>query len=254
LSASDCRRIESLLPPYVDGEASFDVVSEVDRHLTTCAACRDEVAAGRTARAVVRARAAELRTAAPPGLRTRIVAAMAPEPVASLGWVGRAAAFGAAAVIVLGVLTALEFVPAPNNALFAAQLAIDHVRCFIVHLGTIDGAAPADVQRQFQERYGWAVDVPPPNDDLGLTLIAARRCPFWLGSHAHLLYRHGGREWSLYVTPGETRPGETLAVLGHVERIWSADGQVYALVSSGAADPDFDRISAYLQDQTTTPR
>jgi anti-sigma factor RsiW len=238
----------------VDGEASPEVVSEVDRHLTTFAACRDAVAAGRAARAVVRARAAELRIAAPPGLRTRIVAAMAPEPAPALGWLGRAAAFAAAAVVVLGVLTALEFVPAPSNAIFAAQLAVDHVRCFIVHLGTIDGASPADVQRQFQERYGWGVDVPATNEDLGLTLVAARRCPFWLGSHAHLLYRQGGRELSLYVTPGETRPGETLGVLGHVERIWNANGQVYALVSSGSADADFDRISAYLQHETATSR
>jgi len=237
----------------VDGEASPDVVSEVDRHLTTCAACRDEVAAGRTARTVLRARAAELRAVAPPGLRTRIVAAIPSEP-ASLGWFGRAAAFAAAAVVVVTVLTALEFVPAPNNALFAAQLAIDHVRCFIVHLGTIDGAAPSDVQRQFQERYGWGVEVPASNGDLGLTLIAARRCPFWLGSHAHLLYRHGGRELSLYVTPGESRPGETLEVLGHVERIWSANGQAYALVSGGVPDADFDRIATYLQHETAAAR
>ena len=251
---SDCRRIESLLPPYVDGEATPDIVSEVDGHLATCAACRDGVAAERTARAVIRARAAELRTVAPPGLRTRIVAATTTEPAASLGWFGRAAAFAAAAVVVLGMLTALEFVPAPTNALFAAQLAVDHVRCFIVHLGTIDGAAPGDVQRQFRERYGWGVNVPAPADDVGLTLVAARRCPFWLGSHAHLLYRHGGRDMSLYVTPGETRPGETLGVLGHVERIWSANGQVYALVSGGAADAEFDRIATYLQHETTTPR
>ena len=251
---NDCRRIESLLPPYVDGDASSDVVSEVDGHLAECAACRDGVAAERTARAVVRARAAELRTIAPPGLRTRIVASIEPQPGPSLGWFGRLAAFTAAALVVVGLVTALEFVPAPNNVLFAAQLAIDHVRCFIVHLGTIDGAEPEDVQRQFRERYGWGVDVPSANDELGLTLIAARRCPLWLGSHAHLLYRHGGRDLSLYVTPGQTRPAETLGVLGHVERIWNANGQVYALVSGGADDAEFDRIATFLQRETATPK
>ena len=78
--------------------------------------------------------------------------------------------------------------------------------------------------------------------------------PFWLGSHAHLLYRHGGRDLSLYVTPGETRPAETLGVLGHVERIWNANGQVYALVSGGRADAEFDRIATFLQHETATPQ
>jgi anti-sigma factor RsiW len=248
---NECRRIESLLPPYVDGEAGSSVVAEVESHLASCEVCRREVAAARTARAVVRAHAAELRGLAPPGLRTRVVATLAPAP--ALGWLGRAAAFAAAAVSMLALVTALEFVPAPTNVLFAAQLAIDHVRCFIVHLGSIDGAAPADVQQQFRDRYGWAVDVPPPNDELGLTLVAARRCPFWLGAHAHLLYRNGGRDLSLYVTPGNTRPAETLNVLGHVERVWSSNGQVYALVSRGVPAADFDRIAAYLERETSAP-
>ena len=250
---NECRRIESLLPPYVDGEASSAAAAEVEAHLGACAACRDEVAAGRTAREVVRARAAELRGIAPPGLRTRVVASLRTSPAPSLGWVGRAAAFAAAAVSMLALVTALEFVPAPNNVLFAAQLAIDHVRCFIVHLGSIDGPAHADVQQEFRDRYGWAVEVPSGNDELGLTLVAARRCPFWLGSHAHLLYRNGERDLSLYVTSGETRPAETLSVLGHVERIWTANGQVYALVSRGVPADDFDRIAAYLERETSAP-
>ena len=100
---NDCRRIESLLPPYVDGEASPDVVSQVDRHLAACAACRDGVVAERTARVVLRARAAELRTLAPPGLRTRIVASIVAQPAPSLGWFGRVGAFAAAAVVVVGL-------------------------------------------------------------------------------------------------------------------------------------------------------
>jgi anti-sigma factor RsiW len=238
----------------VDGEAPSPAVAEVDAHLAACAACRQDVSAQRTARAVVRARAAELRGSAPPGLRTRIVATIPASATPSLGWLGRAAAFAAAAVVVLALVTALEFVPAPNNVLFAAQLAVDHVRCFIVHLGSIDAAAPADVQHEFRERYGWSVDVPGESPELGLKLIAARRCPFWLGSHAHLLYRDGGHELSLYITPGESRPRATVGVLGHVERIWSANGQVYALVSRGVPDGEFDRIAGYLERETSGPR
>src|SRR5262245_10139007 len=157
---NECRRIESLLPPYVDGDARPDAVAAVETHLASCDACRAAVDAERTARTVLRARAESLRVAAPPGLRTRIVASLAPMPEPSLGWAARAAAFLAAAAAALVLVTALEFVSPSSNVLFAAQLAIDHVRCFIVHLGSIDGAASGDVQREFRERYGWAVDVP----------------------------------------------------------------------------------------------
>jgi hypothetical protein len=153
-------------------------------------------------------------------------------------------------VVALLLFTAMEFVSPRSNVLFAAQLAIDHVRCFIVHLGTIDGPAVSDVQREFQERYGWSVPVPPSNDAVDLTLVAARRCPFWLGSHAHLLYRSGGNELSLYVTPGDARPDEQLRVLGHVERIWTVNGQAYALIGRGVPEAQFDRIAAYLESQT----
>ena len=247
---TDCRRIESLLPSYVDGEASTDAVSTVEAHLATCALCRAEIAAERGMRMILRARASELSTPAPPGLRTRIATKLAPLERPSLGWSGRLTAFGAAAAVIVMLITALEFVSPQSNVLFAAQLAIDHVRCFVVELAS---KAPADAEhlrREFADNYGWTVEVPPSNPAEGMTLVAARRCPFWLGDHAHMLYRSGERHVSLYVTRGEQRRREELSVLGHVERIWSAKGSVYTLVARGVPDDELDRMVAYLEEQT----
>lgn len=247
---SQCRPIESLLPSYVDGEARAETVAQVEAHLSVCTACRERVAAERTARTVLRARAAYLVTPAPPGLRTRLAALARPSLTPVLGWRGRLTAFAAAAAAVVLLVTALEFVHPESNVLFAAQLTIDHLRCFVAELGSIEAASSTEVQRQYAERYGWAVAVPPSNVDAGITLVAARRCPFWLGSHAHLLYRAGENEVSLYVTQGDTRPQEDLAVLGHVERIWTANGHAYVLVARGVPAAELDRIGAYLKQQT----
>ena len=248
---TDCRRIESLLPPYVDGEAPADVVRQVELHLASCVGCQVQVASERTARRLLRAKAEQLTTPAPPGLRTRIAAAIEPAPQRTLGWRGRLTAFGAAAAVVFLLITGLEFAPFQSNVLFAAQLAVDHVRCFVVQqLGTLQAANAADLEGQYRRDYGWNVRVPPSDEEVGITLMAARRCPFWLGDHAHLLYQSGDRHVSLYVTQGEQRVPAALSVLGHVQRIWTSNGNSYAVVSRDVPAADLDRISAYLQANT----
>ena len=249
---TECRRIESLLPPYVDGEANPDQVRLVESHLASCDVCQAQVVSERTARTILRARASELVTPAPPGMRTRIAATMLPAQRPALGWTGRLSAFGAAAVVLVLIVFTLEFVPLPSNVLFAAQLAIDHVRCFVVEeLGTTMKAADAvTFERQYHNDYGWNVRVPPSSEQAGITLMAARRCPFWLGDHAHLLYRSGDRDVSLYVTQGQQRPPASLSVLGHVERIWSAHGHTYAVVARSVPAADLERIAAYLEAST----
>ena len=70
----DCKQIEGSLAAVVDGGAPPDEVARVARHLESCPACREAVQAQTTARAVLRARVAQLSVVAPPGLRTRIIA------------------------------------------------------------------------------------------------------------------------------------------------------------------------------------
>src|SRR5262245_9531550 len=125
----ECRRIESLLPPYVDGDAHASEVAEIERHLAGCTACRSAVAAQRTARIVLQARGRHIAPLAPPGLRTRL-GTLARPARQTLGWGGRLTAFAAAAVLFMAAFTGFEFISPRWNVLYAAQLAIDHLRCF----------------------------------------------------------------------------------------------------------------------------
>jgi anti-sigma factor RsiW len=233
----------------VDGEASPDEVRLVESHLASCDVCQAQVVSERTARTILQARASELAAPAPPGLKTRIATTMRPAERPTLGWTSRLSAFGAAAAVLMLIVVGLEFVPLRSPVLFAAQLAIDHVRCFVIEqLGTtLKEADAATLERQYRNDYGWNVRVPPSSERANITLMAARRCPFWLGDHAHLLYRSGDSDVSLYVTQGQQRPPASLSVLGHVERIWSADGSTYAVVARGVSPPNLDRIAAYLE-------
>jgi anti-sigma factor RsiW len=248
----DCRRIESLLPLYVDGEAATRDVAEVERHLVTCADCRAAVAAQRTTRAVLQARGRYLAPPLPPGLRIRIAAALNPRPVVSrsLGWRARVSAFAAAAAMLTIAVTIFEFVSPRSNVLYAAQLAIDHVRCFVAERSSTAAIDAPAMERVYAAEYGWKISVPPGNDALGLRLIAARRCPFWLGQHAHALYRVGDKEVSLFIDRGEHRMTDQLQVLGHREHIWQSGGSSYALIARGLPEAELAEITAYLQART----
>lgn len=247
---TDCRRIESLLPPYVDGDARASEAAEIERHLAGCEACRSSVVAQRSARYLLQARGRELAPPLPPGLRTRMLATLRPTTPASLGWGARASAFAAAAVILLAVIGGFELLSPRSNVLYAAQLAIDHVRCFVVEMAATEEVQPDALEKTYAERYGWSVQIPPSNEMLGLRLVAARRCPFWLGRHAHALYRIGDREVSLYIDQGSTRSSDELHVLGHTQNIWQSGQASYALIARGVPAGELGQIAAYLQAQT----
>lgn len=256
---TECRQIESLLPLFVDGDTTAEQAHLVESHLATCAACRAAVASERAGRDVIRAHRAALREVAPPGLRTRLAAlgreAAAPRhgygrPATSLGWLGRATAAGLAAALVLVVLTLAEFVPVASNVLFAAQVAVDHMRCFFLGASTLEADGAREMEREITTHYGWTVVVPASSAEAGVRLLGARRCPFGYGPHAHLLYDVNGRTLSLYITPGMEREAAALDVLGHAERVWSSQGRTYAIVARGLSDADLARVEGYFRRET----
>ena len=76
----DCRQMEALLPPFVDGEARPDERAAVEAHLAACASCRDAVRAQRAVRdLLVRVKAYERATvrAALSGERAHAISALA---------------------------------------------------------------------------------------------------------------------------------------------------------------------------------
>src|SRR6476660_2032201 len=133
---SDCRDVEPLMTPYVDGEAQPADQASVDAHIKACPPCREAVADERTAREVLHARREELRATAPDVLRRRCAAQTASirRPVAAsrpIGLMRRSwVPLSLAATLVLTV--AAVFLFGLNNRVeaLATQLAVDHVKCF----------------------------------------------------------------------------------------------------------------------------
>lgn len=187
-----CEQLEPLLAPYADGELPAAEQARVLAHLHICASCRRAVDIQQQVRETLSARRSGLADSAPPGLRTRLAARLAGEraPVVDPGWRTRLSAFAAAALVVLAVgAVALPIVTERSTVVLAAQMALDHLKCF-----TIDGhvhdepITEADAEAELLREYGWQLDVPPTLGPEGGRLVAVRRCLYGDGRAAHLLY------------------------------------------------------------------
>lgn len=252
--AMDCRQFEGSLAAVADGNAPAEDAARVARHLESCEACRQVVHAQTTARAVLRARAAQLSVTAPPGLRTRIAAtarAERPEPSGALNWRGRLSAFAAAALVVLVLGAALlPVVTGRFTVVLAAQMALDHLKCFVID-GDGDGPAisKADAEALLKREYGWTMSVPASSEAADLALVAVRHCLYGDGLAAHLLYRAQGQPVSLFIMPGLVRPPAELRVLGHDELVWTQGDRTYMLVSGAGTTAGLARVASYLRNE-----
>jgi anti-sigma factor RsiW len=248
----DCQQIEASLTAVADGGATADEAARVARHLESCAACRGLLSAQATARTVLRARAAQLSPAAPPGMRTRLAAtarAGQGDPADARGWRSRLSAFAAAAVVVLALgAVLLPVITERSTVVLAAQLALDHFKCFV-----IDGDAAAapisttEAEAIIERDHGWRASVPASID--GLTLVAVRHCLYGDGLAAHVLYRAEGQPVSLFILPGVSRPAAELSVLGHDEVVWTQGDRTYVLVSPAGTRAGLARVASYLQNE-----
>ena len=191
----DCRQIEALLPPFVDGEASDRDRDRVASHLERCAVCRQ------TAEAQGAVRAAAARP--PRGLARRRAA-----------WTGgRGAGRGAArrrphrrSAEAAGSRRwrrpprscwrsppASSWGTGRSSVLLAAQLTLDHIKCFIVDGDDHADHYSADVaEARMQEQFGWSVAIPTPAARPDVHLVSVRRCLYGEGMVAHVLYRVAG--------------------------------------------------------------
>jgi len=249
----DCKQIEGSLAAVVDGGAPPDEAARVAQHLASCPACRQAMQVQVTARAVLRTRAAQLSVVAPPGLRTRIIAsarAERPEAAAILSWRGRLSAFSAAAILVLTLgFALLPIVTERSTVVLAAQLALDHLKCFMID-GDSDGApiSKADAEATIAREYGWTASVPASAAAEGVELMAVH-CLYGDGMAAHLLYRVQGKPVSLFILPGLARPAAELRVLGHDEVVWTQGDRTYMLVAGAGTTAGLARVASYLRNE-----
>ena len=253
-----CREIEPLFTAYVDDEAGPQERADVDAHLTKCPPCRDRVAGERTARDVLKARGAELRAAAPAPLRAKCAACAC----ASTGTRGGITAvlrrrpwvpLSLAATLVLAVGWVFLFGLNDRVEALAAQLALDHVKCFKFPPSHAPRDA-ASLGREWSAAQGWPISVPSSLASEQLELLGVRRCLSTEGRIAHIMYRWHGDPLSVYVLNrsvtgvAETRPAteEIVPKLGEEAVIWSSAGRTYAVVGHGRAS-DLQHVAAYVR-------
>jgi anti-sigma factor RsiW len=238
----NCRDIEPLVTAYVDAAGTSADRAAVETHLDQCEACRADAERQAAARAVVRRRASVLASpSAPAALRARCANAAAPAPPARgvLPWAVAAALL--AAVVLLITFTTR------STTLLAAQLTVDHVKCF-EFAGKANPDAHA-LEASLASRFGWHIVVPPGSVAAGLTLLTARRCLYADGKVAHLMYRHRDRDVSLFVLPHTSRTPdnvEEVKVMGHEAVIWSSRQQSYVLIGREPR-AELEQLAAYVQ-------
>jgi anti-sigma factor RsiW len=251
---SDCRDVEPLMTPYVDGEAQPADRASVDAHIKACPPCRAAVADERTAREVLHAWREELRANAPEMLRRRCAAQSAsmarPVEAPRTGGLGRRTwiPLSLAATILLAVAGA--FLIGLNNPVeaLAAQLAVDHVKCFqfVPDHGMVDSG---EAGQDWARAHGWALRVPSSAPDRQLVLLDVRRCLSTSGMTAHMLYRWRGEPLSVYVLNGvhpRNLDVRNVDTLGQEEIMWSRGGRTYAVVAR-ARRADLEQVLKYVQ-------
>lgn len=253
---SDCRNLEPMLAPYVDGEAEPQARAAVEAHLARCPECREHVTVERAAREVLIARRQELRGCASEHLRRRCAAQRtlaAPQHTgrAAPGFIRRTLmplSIAASLLVVAGAV--LFFTLNRGVELLAAQLAVDHVKCHQFVSGQAHRPDPILLSQEWKKARGWSLDIPPSAADYDLELLEVRRCGTTEGLNAHILYRWHGSPLSLYVmnreSPRATEETQFVTKAGQDAVIWTDRGRTYAVVGEGNAR-ELDTIVNYVK-------
>jgi anti-sigma factor RsiW len=255
-----CAEIDGLVTSYVDGEAPLPERAAVEAHLSACRPCRERAQAERHARDVMRVRKGRMAVRAPEALRVRCAAQAGRAEVTPLRAVSSARVSRVRRWLPLSMAASLflaiagVFIYGQNTRLgaaLAAQLTLDHVKCFA---GADGRPAITDAQsiQATLANYGWHFRVPAGTDEQHLELLGARRCQYHDGAMAHLMYRVNGHPVSLFVLPNRRQARRVVEMMGHEAVIWSADGKTYALV--GREPPrDMERLAQYVRVQSGGP-
>jgi anti-sigma factor RsiW len=249
---ADCRDLETLLAPYVDGEARPIDCAAVDAHLRNCPPCRDRAVQERAIReAMVKCRE-QLRSRASDTLRRRCEACR-PSPAVTPAatrvrrpWVP----LSMAATLVLAVAGVFLWGLKGGSQALAAQLVVDHVKCFeFAPAPTIIPDAAA-LSREWAAVRGWSLKIPESTPSEELQLLEIRRCISTRGLTAHVMYRWHGQPLSVYVLNShDSRIGPVPQIverLGEEAIMWSKGDRTYAVVTHGRAT-EIEHVAQYVR-------
>lgn len=225
-----CREIHLLITPYVDGEITATQRAMVDAHLSACPPCRQRAGAETAARETLRSRGCQ--PCAPDYLLKRCRKAATPMGRLTYTYSPASLSMFAAVVVIAGGVSVYG-VTRLSPTVLAAQLTLDHMKCFALHASTlpVDAGATED---QFAERYGWRLHVLTAPASDGLQLVGVRRCFCGEGPAVHVMYRHHGEPVSLYVLPHATGSSAMMEVFGHEAVIWTKQDTTFVLLGKEA--------------------
>jgi anti-sigma factor RsiW len=249
-----CQEIEEHLAAYADSECDAAQRRVIDSHLERCPVCQSRLVAQRTTHELLLTRQAKLRGCAPDNLRRRCAAQrvigsrrarLVPRTIVRLSL---------AATIVLAAGVFMLFGWGSSVETYAAQLAVDHVKCtqFPPDSGPPD---PIAFARNWEAANGWSLRFTPVDQADRPTLVGIRRCGSTKGRVAHIFYRWRGQPVSVYVLNDrldgspEAAHGHghaSIVKLGERALIWSDKARTYAVVARERT-PDLDQVAAYVQ-------
>lgn len=247
---SKCQDLEPLFTPYVDGEGPPGDRASVEAHLDRCPPCRERLAGERAAREVLTARRSGLRTCASAHLRARCAAHARRDSARFPGLSRRWVPLSLAATLLLAVTGAFMLgLNEPVEAL-AAQLTLDHVRCFQFAPERLAHVDPASAGRDWAAAQGWSLQVPASSAATQLELLGVRRCLLSGGRVAHLMYKWRGEPLSVFVVPRMVRTGpqrdEIVEKFGHEAIVWSTGERTYVVLARGSPS-DLDPVVGYVR-------
>ena len=234
-----CQDVEAFFTPYVDGEAAPAERARVDAHLQACPPCRDRVAGEQSAREILRARRSGLRPCASEALRTRCAAQCVSRAVRGGVLTRRTLVPLSLAAALLLVVSGALFFAGNSVEVLAAQLAVDHVKCFqfAPDRGAVDPIAEGG---KWERVYGWPLKVPATAPAEDLQLLGVRRCLSSEGRVAHMMYRWRGERLSVFVLNSRVGAADARAdveasirKMGEQAVIWSRGDRTYAVVARG---------------------
>lgn len=245
---SKCRDLEPLLAPYVDGDAAAEQRVSIETHLDRCPPCRVRMEEERAAHAILQSHREGLRVCASEALRARCAAHRHGGRVGGLlarrPWIP----LSMAATLFLAVAGVFLFGLNSSVQALAAQLTLDHVKCF--KLGPDKpGADAAQAGRQWASDQGWDIKVPENSSQQQLEFLCVRRCLVTEGRAAHLMYTWRGQPLSVYVLPTVVGRGEERTIVerfGHEAVLWTARGRTYVVLARGTAE-EVDAVAGYVK-------
>lgn len=233
----NCAEAKDLVHVYIDQELDLLRIVDVDRHLQSCAACRELYDEQRALRSTLRRDAGYHR--APPELRERLRFALRSETKGVMRprarWPGRwNAGLAVAAAVVLSVSVALYIaLPTPQDRL-ENEIVASHVRSLMAnHLSDVASSDQHTVKPWFNGK----LDYSPPVNDLtaqGFPLIGGRLDYLDGRPVAALVYRHRLHMINLFAWPAtdaHERKRQVLSRQGYNLLRWTHGGMEFWAVS-----------------------